>query len=433
MKTIATVLFCFLILSCGGLKLKGYPKDFLPVTEQIQKGDWQAANEAFLEEYEEVLSDREDEDYLLALLEIGTLSHMNGNADEAIEYYLRADSIVDYMRDTEFTEELEAFLTSDLALQFTGADFEQVAINYQLAKCYYEEGMYRDALVECRRVNEKLQYYNSNYADDRKNRYATDAFIEYVTGAIYQSSGDMDDALVSYRSSFETYRGQYLERYKLEYPASLPNTIARLAQDMGHPAIAQEYLEMSGSEYTPIDSTCGEYLFLVEVGVIPPLYEKVFEEEGIEFRLPYMPVPEDTIPHSVQIEIRGYEGDVPVFLAQDYGRIARENIEDETQRHMLRCLASEVLRGLAKEAVSRIGQSFGLFGAIAGAVVNETLFDKDETDLRMWMTLPEQVFLARGAIPEGDYEVEIVVDDSLTAATSLTVDRGQLAMDFVRI
>jgi len=173
--------------------------------------------------------------------------------------------------------------------------------------------------------------------------------------------------------------------------------------------------------------------------MIPPRYElRVEPVDGIEFRLPYIAEADEDSDEraqlpSIELIIDGKR--YSAQLMQNLEAIARENLEDQRSRYMLRCLGSEVLRGLARDAVSEASKSFGIFGMIAGAIVNATVFDRPDTDLRAWMSLPRRIYLARIPIEPGQYQPVINVSDSISVnmdSYSISENSG-MQFIFVRI
>ena len=61
---------------------------------------------------------------------------------------------------------------------------------------------YEDALVECRRLNIRLQQTPPTSIKNPK-KYQRDAFIDNLMGIIYQANGDWNNAFIAYRNALE--------------------------------------------------------------------------------------------------------------------------------------------------------------------------------------------------------------------------------------
>ncbi len=78
------------------------------------------------------------------------------------------------------------------------------SLNYYKALNYINLGRYDEALVECRRINIKLNQLNDKYKD-KKNKYSGDAFAHLLMGIIYDASKDYNNAFIAYRNALEVY------------------------------------------------------------------------------------------------------------------------------------------------------------------------------------------------------------------------------------
>lgn len=431
-------LFSALVTDCGGgLRLTGYGREMRPVISRIEEGDWNSAKSTFRNHFSGILSDEDDDDYVLALIEGATLDFYNGNLDSAELAFLKADLIIDYLRQIEFTEGVERFITGDLALRYRGSDYEQVFVNYYLMKIYICKEEYEEAIVECRAVNQKLQLMNNEYERELQNRYANDAFLQYITGVLYEQAGDYDDALVSYRNSLSTYTYQYSLEYEHEVPPIIIEDILRLTEHLDLEGLADEYRrEFPNVDLSSQHTGSTELVLVIEDGLIPPRYEKVVEVSEIEFRVPYMPAMDelDRQPDPrIGLCING--DSCELHYMQSMEAIASKNIEDQNHRHIIRSLSSENFRNLAQQSIRAVGEGFGLLGQITSTVIGATAFSRPYADLRTWLTLPKNFYLARMQVPPGVYQPKIILNDSIFInCESVTVyDKPPISIVFIRV
>ncbi|MFO8183108.1 MAG: hypothetical protein R6U39_02935, partial [Candidatus Aegiribacteria sp.] len=220
-----TVIFMAVLLAgCGA----GYTRDMRSVTFDLRNDRPDQA----VEEFRNTFTDSTGRNRLLYLMELGNLLRLAGDYDAAERLLLEADRLSDQQRGVRLDQEAGAFLTSDLALEFRGADYEKVMINYCLAVCYAARGNMQDALVECRRVNDKLRALNVRYENNR-NRYSDDAFIRYFMGILYEKSGDLNNALIAYRNSATVYDSSYARHYGITVPDRVISDILRLSSRLG--------------------------------------------------------------------------------------------------------------------------------------------------------------------------------------------------------
>ncbi len=412
----------------------GYTASMKPVTDALRRD---APREA-LEDLRGALPDSTGRNRLLYLMEAGNLHRLAGDYDEARRLLLAADRLGDLQRGIEVGQEIEAFLTSDNALEFRGADYEKVLVNYCLAMCYALEGEMMDALVECRRVNDKLRALNVAY-EDNPNRYSDDAFVRYLTGVLYEMSGDLDDALVAYRSSASVYDSSYAEDYGLPAPERVRADVLRLSSLLGMQGVYQSYRsawpDVSFEGLGPTADS-GEVVLVLEVGLVPPREERsetvVVDERVYRFSLPAIP----DAPRRVR-EVRLSAGGASArgFLAEDVAAIARENLEDHAGRSVARAVARLALKAGVSEAGEELVEELtgedsaasrlaGLFLSVVGAAT-------ERADLRAWLTLPSQIYVARLRLPPGERRVTVAADGWMLCDTTLTVDPGGMSLLFL--
>jgi len=393
-----------------------------------------------VEEFRENFTDSTGRDRLLYLMELGNLMRLSGDFAAAQNLLLQADRLSDQQRGIKLGQEVEAFLSSDLALEFRGADYEKVFINYCLAVSYASEDNMEDALVECRRVNDKLRVLNRSY-EENKNRYSDDAFIRYFMGILYEKAGDLNNALIAYRNSASVYDSSYAVDYGISAPRRVRSDILRLSSTLGMQSVYQDYSsrwpEVSW-ENEGTDRDHGEIVVILEVGMIPPRVEKsytlVLSERLYRLSLPAIA---DKQRESWSVILSSENMQAHGFLADDITGIARKNLEDQAGRNIARAVArlavkagvaeagEQIVEGLT-ESNSGISRATGLLLSIVGAAT-------ERADLRAWLTLPSQIYVARLRLPEGEHPVRIEVNGRIIYSDeSMTIDPGRINLLFLR-
>jgi hypothetical protein len=387
-----------------------YTRTMLPVTRDLRDISPGQA----LTGLREVFPDSTGRDRLLYLMELGNLLRLSGDYAAARLVLLEADRKSDMQRGIELGQEAEAFLTSDLALEYRGADYEKVMINYCLALSYALDGNMEDALVECRRVNDKLRAMNVAY-EDSPNRYSDDAFVRYLMGVLFEMSGDLNNALIAYRNSSAVYDSVYAREFDLPAPDRVVSDILRLSSELGMQSVYQEYggdqAAVGWMEQGP-DSLHGEVVLILETGMIPARTgtEYTFIADGKVYRVAYPGIGEirrervDVTLSSGAFSSRG-------FLAEDLAGIARENLEDHAGRDIARAVARLALKAGVAEAgeqlVEELTHDDSAVSQVAGLVLSIFGAATESADLRAWLTLPSQIYVARLRLPAGEHVVSV--------------------------
>ena len=160
----------------------------------------------------------ESKNRLLYFMNRGTMEMLTGNYAESNMYFNQADLAIEDYQKKASTQAL-ALISNPMAMEYQAEDFEKVMIHYYKAINYVQLGQTEEALVECRRINLKLQQLNDKYT--KKNRYSEDAFGLNLMGIIYESAGDINNAFIAYRNAVEAYDKIYSKQFNTAIPDQL--------------------------------------------------------------------------------------------------------------------------------------------------------------------------------------------------------------------
>ena len=405
------------------------------VRDMLRRGDPASA----LREFEEgAAPDSSGRDRLLFLMEKGNLLRMTGDYRQAEALLLEADLLSDMQRGVDLAEEAGALLTSDASREYRGADFEKVMINYVLASCYASRGELGEAVVECRRVGEKLTVLNDAYS--HKNVYSDDAFVRYLMGVLFEATGDLDDALVAYRNSLRVYEDDYSEHYGLQPPERVVRDVLRLCRRLGLYDLYAEYSARYPEVAEPEESAAGsgELVVVIESGRIPERVERDFTaySENRVYRVALPAMPEKRVPRQY-FDVAASTRSSRAWIAEDLVGIARRNLEDQATRDLARAIAraaakagvseagEELMEELTGEEEGCVSQGFGALLSVLGAAA-------EQADLRGWLTLPARIHVARLTLPQGRHNVTVTRRGRrLTELDGVEIASGAVEIRFV--
>ena len=116
----------------------------------------------------------------LYYMEEGILAHFALRYKESNESLSRAEQIMDDLYTRSISKQTASFLINDNTIPYRGEDFESAMVNLFMALNYVGLGLRDEALVEARKVDNKLNIINSRYANEQKNVYKEDAFIHVI-------------------------------------------------------------------------------------------------------------------------------------------------------------------------------------------------------------------------------------------------------------
>jgi len=176
----------------------------------------------------------------------GIVEYMQGHFKESNAYFEKADLFIEDSK-KNVAEEGAALLLNPNLSTYRGEDHEKLMINYYKALNYYQLGEYDEAIVECKRMNIRLQQLSDKYKSDRK--YKEDAFIHTLMGIIYDGTGDYNNAFIAYRNALTIYEGSYKDLFKFNVPQQLKHDLVRTADLSGIYDERERFKKKFGIEY----------------------------------------------------------------------------------------------------------------------------------------------------------------------------------------
>lgn len=379
-----------LLLACALSACAGYAGKIREPRRHFEQGKFDLAAAKLTE-----LADAKDNDQLLYLMDLGMVYHTAKKYPEAIKAFLQAEKLADRKDYTSVSQEVGAVVTNDDMLFYKGEDFEKVLINVYLAMDYTLSGQWDDALVECRRVNHKLDMMRA--AGNPK--YQRNLFAKYLAASLFESQGDLNSAFVDYRM---------LRKWDPGAPFLGPALLRVSDRLRASQEFAQYRKEYPEEKDFKIGKDQGEVIVLVEQGKSP-------------------------------IKVPSYAHHlVPMFQKRSYGSryvIVRDAADPSRQSQSLPFFdieetaineLNEKMPGIVAKKIAGIAAKQAI-GAGVGAATKEKwlgtltslfLHASDKADLRSWTTLPASLQIARLAVPAGRRDIELDMVDGSGGRTS---------------
>lgn len=328
-------------------------------------------------------ADKEGNDQMLYLMDLGTVYYSEGKYKEAIETFLKADKIADTTDYTSITSEAAAVLLNDEIKEYKGEDFEKILINVYLALAYTMTNQWEEALVECRKVNHKLDLMISK----GKKPYQYNAFAKYLAAALFEAQGEINNAWVDYRQLLKWGSAN-------DFPY-LPGPLLRTTERL---QAAQE-LEMFKAKFPGVSNyrlkkNEGEIVLIVEQGRAP------VKQPSPAFRL--APVFVKSPYSTKQAVIHDDQGkfSAPSETLFDIESTAMKELESQ-----LAGIIAKKAAGIAAKEAAAYGVAKATDSKLAGALTSLFLHATDTADLRSWTTLPARLQIARLTVPAGKHNL----------------------------
>jgi hypothetical protein len=417
------------------------------IDRALQDGN-PAAGVAILETAQDVYGSKST---ALYLMDKGMVQYLAGRYSDSIQSLSAAEAQTDDLYTRRIRSEVEAFLTSDNALPYDGEEFEKVLLNVFLAIDYVHLGRWDDALVEARKVDHKLTVLADR--NQKRMTYTKDALARYLSGILYEVTGDLSNAFVAYRLALEAFE-HYRKSYGTAIPDLLRQDLLRVTEALGLNQEHQEYQQAFPGLTWQSESASqsdGELVFITHAGRAPikrDLFVDIpFGADALAVVLATKRYDRyDTYNHrAAESILYGLTGGVvrlavPQFvprrsmiayteavilsgdarytaraaLMEDITAIAVRDLEERLLRTTVKAAARAAWKYALAEAV-RVGvrESFGdkeaglLAGVLAGAIARSIAIASEQADKRSWATLPDRIFVGRLRVPSGTYDVEL--------------------------
>ncbi|MBU6480331.1 MAG: hypothetical protein KGS09_07275 [Nitrospirae bacterium] len=362
----------------------------------------------------------------------------------------QAEEEVDRLYTRKIRTESLAFMTNDTALPYEGDPYEQVLINVLKALNYAVLGQWQDALVEARRIDHRLDVLSDRTRD--KNAYRDDGFARYLSGILYESTGDVNNAFISYRNAYEVFESSRVWSHTA-VPSQLRVDLLRTAEALH---FTQELTEYQHRFPDTRWETSQALQQLAQVIVISyngraPRKEDLFLDlpisldalqlvllnrgfsqanrqsnqvvdtvlYGLNGRVVRVALPR-LVPQKTHVPVD------TVSLIQDNGtRVTLNTQLVQSVTALADKALSERMPGITAKALARAATKFAMaegatrgaqhaagrdaapwVGLLVGLLTKGLAVASEEADKRSWQTLPDEIHLARVWVPPGRYQVQ---------------------------
>lgn len=375
---------------------------------------------------------------LLYLLDKGYVCHIAKDYSLSVDAFAKAKLKYDQLYTKSVTGILSTWMLNDYTSAYRGEDFERVMMNIFQSLNYTMQGNLEDALVEARDVNSVLNVINSRYKEGQKNVYKEDAFARFLTGILYESTIDMqdaNDAYIAYSKAVEIYEKDFANNYKVDVPKVLKENVLSCAKFMGDEELNKYRAKFPDTKFLSLKEKAQKAeVYLIQYNGFSPI--------KVEDILP-IPLPDGYI---IQLAFPRYES-IPYFLnasifsaktsdnrifkaetqvAQNIGGIAVKNLDNRKARVIVKAIAGSTGKYIfEKKQEETIQKRYGANTAFGFRMLS-SLFNvfSSRADIRCWQTLPDQIRISRLLLEPGRYSFILNSFDSHGAVLENT-DLGE--------
>lgn len=357
------------------------------------------------------LAQEDSKDQLLMTLEYATALQLAGQTKESTQMFLKADQLSEQVDYHSVSKIALATLGSEEMLQYKAESYEKLMISTQLALNFVSQGSLDEALVEARRINEKV---NKIRLDGRED-YEQNPFAHYLSGVLWEADSKFDDAYIAYEKAFQLGANH----------AFIGADLIRAAKLARRDEAVQKWKSQFPNEVEDRNwknSGMGELVIFVQQGWGP---KKNFSPQDHRFSN-LVHTYSDTQSARATISKVGAVAESPIQSRSqrvyDVSLMAIKTHQADAAWAATRKVGAFV----AKEVIAdQIRQKDELLGALAWIGMHAS----DRADLRQWVTLPETIQVIRVWLPAGTYNIQL---QGLNSAQGITADQAELTSIQIR-
>ena len=440
---IVFVVLGVLVTSCATYYQKHY--DF---NSEFEKGDLAGALDV-LQKKESLANSKSR---FLYFVNNGLLLSIMGKYEASNEFFEKAFIFGEDYRINYF-HEAAGYLTNPNMSVYRGEDHEHLMLLYFKAINFLKMRKPDEALVECRRLNIRLNQLSDKYDSDRK--YQRDAFIHNLMGIIYQSTGDSNNAFIAYRTALEIYENDYGNLFGLSAPMQLKKDLLNTAWWTGFTEEYREFQDKFGmQDYVP-EKPEAELVFFWHNGLSPVKSEwninfvidhrsdnmVVFTNDNLGINFPFQLDEKKERSDLSRLEFfrvafpryderREYYRDavltldsldVPLELSEDISKIAFHSLRERMMLEFSKGLLRAALKKATEYSIKKEDEGLAALIGVVNALT-------EKADTRNWQTLPHSIYYARVPLKEGQNNLRFSIAAGADVADynfSYQASRGQ--------
>lgn len=409
-KTLPLLLIIFLMIGCGGYK-------FQEVIEPLEAGQPENAY-TYLQKHAPKNPD------IPYQFELGLVAHYANHFAESNAALDLAGDIAEDRYTKSVSKELGSLVTSDKLRPYAATQYERLVSHYYRALNYVYLNQLDGALVECRRATALINYFKG---EDEKYDFFGTGFLAYLSGTLFEATGEWNNALISYKQAAAYYQNA-AEKTGVEMPPDIGNALVRLTRKLGFTDEFEHYQNQYGKPPEHSENY-GELILFYESGYVPPKGQEtlmfpilkkddvedekfvptligregmVFEDVELEYLLRVaIPSIGSHRPHLTGIKVTvGKNYQKKGVLVEDVENIAIETFKAERPIILLRTLVRAVGKYLLTRQAKKQNEALGLLTNLAGVLT-------EQADTRSWQTLPNQIFMVRMPLPAGTHTLNL--------------------------
>lgn len=330
----------------------------------------------------ELKASEESRDQVIYMLDYALALHQAKDYKKSSEAFITADKLAEWKDYISLSRQAGSLLLSERMTKYRLERFENLLINVFLALNFTVQGEFDEALVECRRIDEKFNQMRMDGEAKEKNFLA-----RYLSAMVWEAQGNWDSAYIDYKNAYNIYSSfKYLQE-------DLVRSAWRSRRYEEMKKWQKKWPQIKIAKIRNKSKEEGELVFIYQQGWIPrkrPHYE--------DHRFPTLSrVPAGIRQAYMEIDGKEYER---TDLMYDVASQAVDMMKREYSYLVAKKLAGFVAKEVVADQIRQKNEGLGALALLAMHVA-------DQADLRQWSTLPESFQISRISLPPGEHSIKL--------------------------
>lgn len=351
------------------------------------------------------LSEKEDGDQLAFLMDYGSALQICNQYKESNFILEKAEKLSEQNDYHSLTRVTGATLINEEMLQYKGDSFEKMFLNISKAINYLMLNQFDEAMVEVRKINEKFKKFNS----DSKKNFELNPFAQYLSGLIYESGKQFDDACIAYKQAYKLDQS-----YKLIGQDALRSCV--LANREADVKELTQNVQVENEEVKSFKTKKGKStLVIVYLQGIGPR-----KQPRADNRIAARLIPENSVIQKLRIKSNNLENkELVTETVYNVSQVAIKTLEDDYGALIGRRIGARAAKEVLAAQVRQKDQ-------LLGGLVWLAMVASERADLRQWSLLPNTIQIAKINLKPGSQALQV---EALDSSNEVVAILPELRMD----
>ena len=384
------------------------PKVFEEVDAGVRAGSYEKALAVLNDEKSKVRkANYPPKNEILLCLDRGMVAHYAGHYKDSSEDLETADLLIEEAFRASMGQAIGSYILNDNVKDYSGEDYEDLYVNVFNALNYYHKNDLEGALVEIRRLNEKLNYLEDKYERAKKkvldenqqldptelpmeaSRFSNSALARYLGVLFYRGTGRSDSARVDYNELRQAY-----DLAPDVYSNPLPSS---LEEELSVP---------KGKARLNVIAFSGLSPFKEEEKIVVPL-PLPFPNNFANLQFPKMVKRHQSVERAEVVLGSGEK--FPLELVEDMSSVAVETFKSKRGLIILKTTLRTIIKNTSGAVASAVvakksNEGVGFLVGVAGKVFTEA---SENADIRLSRYFPSRALVGGINLEPGNSTVTV--------------------------